>query len=68
MSKLFKVNSERVTKILMSLKLSLGTLGVSAYAMEHEKLGFWILAATGLLDVILSGFSKNESTGTDGSK
>lgn len=69
MIKLFQSNSEKIHKILMSLKLTLGTLGASAYAMSHEKVGFWLLASAGSLDVILSGFSnKDESTGTDAGK
>lgn len=60
MKNLFKSNSNKISKILMSLKLALGTLAASAYAMSHEKLGFWLLASIGLLDVILSAFSSNE--------
>jgi len=60
MKNLFKPNSVKITKMLMSLKIALGTLGASAYAMSHEKVGFWLLAAVGVLDVILSGFSTNE--------
>lgn len=60
MKNLFKPNSIKVSKILMSLKISIASLAVSSYAMNHEKLGFWLLVTVGLLDVILSGFSSNE--------
>lgn len=60
MKNLFKPNSIKVSKMLMSLKISLGALGLSSYAMNHEKLGFWLLVAVGVIDVILSGFSTNE--------
>ena len=59
MKNLFKANSDRISRILMTLKISLGTLGASSYAMGNEKLGFWILISIGILDVILSSFSKN---------
>ena len=60
MKNLFKPNSIKVSKILMSLKISVASLAVSSYAMNHEKLGFWLLATVGVIDVILSGFSTNE--------
>ena len=60
MKNLFKSNSEKVHKVLMALKLAIGTLAGSAYAMNNDKLGFWLLATAGTLDVFISLFSNNE--------
>ncbi len=60
--KLFNKNSKKVTKILMSIKLAMGTLAGSAYAMNNDKLGFWLLATVGMIDVVVSMFSSDEPT------
>lgn len=55
--RLFKPNGKKVTKVLTSIKLALGTLAVSNYAMNREKLAFWLLASGGILDIIISSIS-----------
>jgi hypothetical protein len=55
--RLFKPNSKKVTKILTSVKLALGTLAVSGYAMNRDKVAFWLLASAGILDIIISSIS-----------
>jgi len=60
MKNLFKTNSDKVHKILMAIKLAIGSLAGSAYAMNNDKLGFWLLASIGALDILMSFFSNNQ--------
>jgi hypothetical protein len=55
--RLFKPNSKKVTKILTSVKLALGTLAASGYAMNHDKVAFWLLASAGIIDIVISSIS-----------
>lgn len=61
MKNLFKTNSDKVHKVLMAIKIAIGTLAGSAYAMNDDKLGFWLLASVGVLDILMSCFSNNQT-------
>ncbi len=58
--KIFQNNSKRITKILMTIKLSVASISASAYAMGNEKFSFWLLVSTGVLDIIVSALSSEE--------
>jgi hypothetical protein len=59
--RLFKPNSKKVTRILTSVKLALGTLAVSGYATNHDKVAFWLLASAGILDITISSISEPDA-------
>ncbi len=56
--RLFKPNSEKVTKVLTTIKLAVATLAASSYATNHDKVAFWLLVSVGALDITLSCISK----------
>ena len=58
--RILKPNSEKVHKILLSIKLSLGTVGASAFAMNNDKLAFYFLIAAGAIDVLVSAFDNGK--------
>ncbi len=60
MGNLFKSNSDKATEILMKIKLLFGALAVSTYSASHEDIAFWLLVAGGLVDVLVSLFSKTK--------
>jgi hypothetical protein len=57
---LFKNNNEKITRVLMTLKLVLGSLAVSTYVSNNSTVGFYMLVATGVLDVVVSAFSSDD--------
>lgn len=60
MKNLFKTNSDKVHKVLMAIKLAIGSIAGSAFAMNNEKLAFWLLVSVAVIDVVMSFFSSND--------
>jgi hypothetical protein len=55
---LFKNNNEKITRVLMTLKLVLGSIAVSTYVTDNSKISFYLLVASGVIDILVSAFSK----------
>lgn len=58
--RLLKPNSEKVHKILLSIKLSLGTIGASAYVMNDNRVAFAFLIAAGVIDILVTALDKGD--------
>lgn len=53
-----KPNSERVVKILNALKIVIGSVAGAAYLADNPKLAFFVLLSGGIIDALLTLFSK----------
>ena len=47
------VKIKRLLNLTNALKSVIGTLSVSAYFMEHEKIAFWMLLGGAVLDGVI---------------
>lgn len=45
--------AKKLLNLFLSLKTVIGTLSVSAYFMEHEKIAFWMLVGGAVLDGVI---------------
>lgn len=59
--KLLKPNSSKIHKILLSIKLVLGTLGTSAFVTNNDKLAFYLLLAAGIIDITLTALDNGDN-------
>jgi len=57
---------KRAINLVTSLKSIIGALSVSAYFMEHEKIGFWMLVFGAVMDGLIKYLNGELSLEKDG--